>query len=100
MSLLSFSFGGSSFKLSWSDFEFLLVTASSAQLLAELSLQSSSGLPLDGGPVHILATEFNFTEKLARNSWGRGAARFVGQFQEMGGQSLGDLSRVQLECCE
>ena len=50
---------------------------------------------LDGGPVCILATEFNFAEQLAE-FLGEGAARSVGQFHEMGGQSLGDLLRVQL----
>ena len=51
---------------------------------------------LGGGPVCILAIEFSFTEKLARIPGG-GAARFVGQLQEMGGQSLEGPSRVQLE---
>ena len=75
------------------------MTTSSAQLLAELSLQSSSGASFNGAPVCILATEFNFTEKLAR-FLGEGAARFVGQFQEMGGQSLGDPVKGSTECCE
>ena len=99
MSLLYSSFGGSSFKLSWSDFEFLPVTTSSAQLLAELSLQSSSGLPWMGD----LCASWQLNSTLLR-SWpeflGEGAARFVGQFQGMGGQSLGDPSRVPLECCQ
>ena len=77
MSLLYFSFGGSSFKLSWSDFKFLLVTASSAQLLAELLLWSSSGLPWMGD----LCESWQLDSTLLR-SWleflGEGAARFVG----------------------
>ena len=78
MSLLSFSFGGSSFNLSWSDFEFLLMTAFLAQLWAEVSLWTHIWGSLDGGPVCILATEFNFIEKLAGIPGGEEAARLVG----------------------
>ena len=39
------AFGGVQVKLSWYDLGFLLVTASSVQLWAGLSWQSTSGLP-------------------------------------------------------
>ena len=64
-------------KLSWYDFEFLLVTASSAQLWAGLSWWSTSGLPWKG----VLCTSWQLSSTSQR-SWleflGEGAARLVG----------------------
>ena len=70
---LYFRPGGVLFTLKWCDFRSLQVTASSAQLWAGLLWWSTSGLPWRGGPVHILATEFNFTEKLAGIPGGGGS---------------------------
>ena len=49
---------------------------------------------LGGGPVCILVIEFSFTKKLTRIPGGGGQQGLWANFREMGGQPLGDLSRV------
>ena len=87
------------FKLSLCGLRFLLVTSFSTWPWAGWSGQSTFGLLWVGD----LCASLQLNSALLR-SWpeflGEGTAGFVGQLQEMGGQSLEGQLRVQLECCE